>query len=199
MWKVAWESELNQLVKLGTWKVVERPRDKPVIPFGIVLHEKPRSDGQIIKRKARCVAGGHKQEEGVNYWDTFATAAKINSIQIVLAIAVQLDLEIDQIDVVAAYLNSDLEDEVYMEAPLGVLMEGQDGMVCKLLKALYGLKQAGRAWYKRMLKEFLSMGFWVLNSNQSVFIRKHSEGNLVVSVLRHNADTGFGFFPRFVP
>ena len=181
-WQNAWDDELSQLIRLGTWKIVPRPKDKPVIPHGIVLREKPGSDGQIIRRKVRLVAGGHKQEKGINYEETFASAAKINSIRIILAIAAQRDWEVDQIDVVAAYLNSDLEEEVYMEPPPGALAKNQEGMVCRLMKALYGLKQAGRAWYKKMLKDFLQMGFTVSTSDQSVFIRKKSGGVLVVSV-----------------
>jgi len=147
-----------------------------------MLHEKPGPDGQIKRCKVRLVAGGHKQQKGVNYKDTFATAAKINSIWIVLALAAQRDWKIDQVDVVGAYLNSELQEEVYMEAPKGVLLPGEKRSICRLLKALYGLKPAGQAWYKRMLKEFLEMGFVVSLGDQSVFIRKMADRTLVVPV-----------------
>jgi hypothetical protein len=181
-WQAAWDAELAQLEKRGTWKIVPRPKDKPVIPCKPVLREKPGPDGRIERRKVRLVAGGHKQQKGINYDDTFATAAKINSIRAILALAADRDWEIDQVDVVGAYLNSELEEEVYMEAPKGVLPEGEKNLVCRLLKALYGLKQSGRAWYRKMLRDFLEMGFVVSLGDQSVFIRKTKDGILVVPV-----------------
>jgi hypothetical protein len=162
--------------------MVPRPRDKPVIPHLVVVHEKHGPDGEVSQRKVRIVAGGHKQEEGVNVGDTFSSAAKLNTVRVVLAVAAQRDWEVDQVDVVAAYLNSELEEEVYMEPPCGVLKEGDGDLVCLLLKALYGLKQAGRAWYKKMAREFEEMGLIVSQADQSLFISNSTEGSLLVPV-----------------
>src|SRR5215510_7821234 len=111
-------------------------------------------DGEVVKRKVRLVAGGHRQKEGINYTDTFASAARLPTIRTVLALAAQCDWEIDQVDVIGAYLNSELEEEVYMEPPPSVVKHRNRDIVCRLLHTLYGLKQAARAWYKKMVRIF---------------------------------------------
>ena len=92
----------------------------------------------------------------------------------------QHDWEIDQIDVMSAYLNADLEDEVYMEAPDSVLAEGEYRKVCHLQKGLYGLKQAGRRWYDLMAHTFKALGFNISKLDQSVFFR--TKGNETIHV-----------------
>ena len=117
-------------------------------------------------------------KEGYNYDETFATAAKIALIHVLLALAAQRDWEIDQIDVVSAYLNADLEDEVYMEVPNSVLAEREYRKVCHLWKGLYGLKQVGRQWYDLMAHTFKALGFNISKLDQSVFFR--TKGNKTV-------------------
>jgi hypothetical protein len=90
-------------------------------------------------RKVRLVPGWHRQQKEINYDETFATSAWINSIHIVLAVTVQCNWEIDQVDMVVAYLNSTIDEEVFMEPPHGLLKSSDDGRVCQLLKAVYGL------------------------------------------------------------
>ena len=103
----------------------------------------------------RVCGSGDKQEENVNYFEMFVSAAKYNTIRIVFALAAIWGWDIDQIDVVAAYLNSELGDEVYMEAPFGVLSEEEKiEKVCRLLRTIYGLEQAGRQWYKTLAAIF---------------------------------------------
>src|ERR1700730_4503408 len=136
-WRQAYQIELDQLKKLRTWDIISRPVNKPVIPCSYIFKIKLGPAGEVLKYKARVVAGGHRQKKGVNYDETFAAAAKIALIHVLLTLAAQCDWEIDQIDVVSAYLNADLEDEVYMEAPDGVLDEGESGKVCRLRKGLY--------------------------------------------------------------
>jgi hypothetical protein len=123
-----------------------------------------------LKFKARVVAGGHKQIRGINYEETFAAAAKIASIHVVLAYAAQSDWDIDQVDVVAAYLNADLDEEIYMEALPGVLKPHKKGKVVRLLKCIYGLKQAGRKWQKKMSRDLNEMGFEISKVDHSVFV-----------------------------
>jgi hypothetical protein len=169
-WHTAWKAEIDQLESRGTWQIVDRPIDKPVIPSRPIFKQKLGPDGEIQKFKARIVAGGHKQVQGVNYEETFAAAAKIGSIRVVLAHAAQRDWDIDQVDVVGAYLNADLDEEVYMEAPHGVLKPHEKEKVLKLLKCIYGLKQVGRKWQKKMSKDLEEMGFQKSKVDHSVFI-----------------------------
>ena len=181
-WKKAYQIELDQLKRVHTWDIVPRPADKPVIPCGYVFKVKLGPKGEIVKYKARIVAGGHRQTKGTNYNETFAAAAKIASIRVLLALAAQRDWEIDQIDVVGAYLNAKLEDEVYMEPPHGVLNDEERGRVCRLRKGLYGLKQAGRMWYRMMAATFTSLGFKVSKLDQSAFICMEADQNVHVTV-----------------
>jgi hypothetical protein len=181
-WNEAWRSELNQLQDIGTWQIVPRPKDKPVIPCREVLHEKHGPDSTITRRKVRIATGGHRQIENINYTDTFASAAKIATIRIVLALAAQWDWEIDQVDVVAAFLNGKLNEEVYMEAPYGVLPKNDRSRVCHLMRTLYGLKQAGNEWYKEMARVFKLMGFTVSLCDASLFLRFDDKGGMMIPV-----------------
>jgi hypothetical protein len=154
-----------------------------VIPCRPILCHKLAPDGSIAKRKVRLVAGGHKQVKGLNYDETFAAAAKINSIQVILAYAAQRDWEIDQVDVVGAYLNAELDEKVFMEAPPGMLTA--DEMITKvleLLKGLYGLKQAGCLWKRKMTNVFESLGFSMLKIDHSIFFRKRGAEELIIPV-----------------
>ena len=89
------------------------------------------------------MAGGHKQVAGKSFDETFATAVKAPSIQVVLGNAAAQDWEIHHVDMKSTYLNALLKEKVYMQAPPGVLKGNQQGKVCRLLKNLYGLHQAG--------------------------------------------------------
>ena len=149
-WQAAYDYEIAQLQKLGTWELVKLPPGKIPIPHSLVFREKLDADGNIDSWRVRLVAGGHRQTYGVDYDETFATAAKMPSIRVVLANAAQQDWEMHQVDVKSAYLNAPLDEEVYMFPPVGILKPGQERMVCKLKKALYGLKQAGREWQKTL-------------------------------------------------
>src|SRR5262245_30941426 len=181
-WREAWKAELDQLQNMNVWEIVPRPKDKPVIPCREVLHEKHGPDGEVSRRKVRLAAGGHRQKENVNYTDTFASAAKIATIRVVLALAAKWDWEIDQVDVVGVFLNGILEEEVFMEAPFGILKNNDRNMVCRLMRSIYGLKQAGNAWYKRMSGVFKKMGFSVSLCDSSLFFRFNDKGSLIIPV-----------------
>ena len=101
-----------------------------------------------------------RQVEGVNYTETFSAAAKMPSVQVVLANATEHDWEIHHVDIKSTYLNAPLQETVYMKPPHGVLKPGQEGKVCHLLKVLYSLKQAGRVWHQELMRVLVTeLGF----------------------------------------
>ena len=118
--------EIGQLTKLGTWDPVQLLAGKTLIPHSLVFKEKLSANGNINSWCVQLVAGGHRQTYGVNYDKTFAMAAKMPSICMVLGNATQQDWEIYQVDVKSMYLNAPLEEEVYMVPPAGLLKLGQE-------------------------------------------------------------------------
>ena len=99
-----------------------------------------KTDGTVDKYKARLVIKGYRQKEGLDYFDTYSPVTRITSIRMIIAIAALRNLEIHQMDVKTAFLNGDLNEEIYMEQPEGFSSPGQEKKVCKLVKSLYGLK-----------------------------------------------------------
>lgn len=176
-WKAAMADELGQFVKTELYDEVERPRGRKVIGSKWVYKRKLGPDGSVVKYKARLVAQGFTQVEGIDYNETFAPTAKFTTIRSLLALAAKLDLEIDQMDVKSAFLNGELEEEIYMECPPGFSKSVRE--VWRLNKSLYGLKQAGREWYKKVKAEFEALGFTRSNADHGVFY-KNDDGKLVI-------------------
>ena len=114
-----------------------------------VFKRKRKLDGSIDKYKARLVIKGYKQTEGLDYYDTYSPMTRINSIRMVLVISTLRNCEVHQMDVKTAFLNGDLDEEIYMEKPEGFYASGQEKKVSKLVKSLYGLKQAPKQWHEK--------------------------------------------------
>ena len=120
------------------------PPEHKAIPSNKVLRYKQGPDGKINSYRVHIIAGEHRELHGINYTETFSSAAKMPIVQVVLANAAVNDWKIDHIDMKSTYLNPPLKEIMYMKPPGGVLKPGQEGMVCHLLKGLYRLKQAGK-------------------------------------------------------
>ncbi|GJV48735.1 zinc finger, CCHC-type containing protein [Tanacetum coccineum] len=136
-----------------------------------IFKRKLRVDGSIEKFKARLVAKGFTQREGLDYFDTYAPVARTTTIRILIALASINKLIIHQMDVKTAFLNGELEEEVYMEQPEGFVIQGQENKVCKLIKSLYGLKQAPKQWHQKFDQVILSNGFRINESDKCVYSR----------------------------
>ena len=128
-----------------------------------VYRIKYKENGDIDKYKERLVANGFAQKEGIDYEKTFAPTAKWNTIRIVLALAAQNGWKVHQMDVKSAFLNGDLQEDVYMTQPPGFGVPGKENQVCKLVKALYGLQQAPRAWYEKWIPTYRKLVFFVVS------------------------------------
>jgi hypothetical protein len=105
------------------------------------------------------VAKGFVQQEGIDYEEKFSPIAKWNTIQLTLALDAQKGWKVHQMDVKSVFLNGDLQEDVYMQQPLGFKIAGREHKVCKLIKALYGLKKAPQAWYTKMDEYLRKFGF----------------------------------------
>ena len=125
-----------------TWFLTDLPPDYKSIDYEWVLQKKLRTDGSIEKFKARLAVIGCKQIKGVDFFDTYSPVSKVTTIRVLIALACVFNLEIHQMVVKVAFLNGELEEEIYMSQPEGFLELGKEKKVCKLVKSLYGLKQA---------------------------------------------------------
>ena len=173
-WKKAIYQEDRSLIENQVWEIVERPKNKKVIGTRIVLRNKIGGDGEVERRKARVVAKGFTQVQGVDYNESFSPVARLSSLRVLVAISATRKLKITQLDVTTAFLYGEIDTETYIEAPelleetleemsrrdtdpairkaateqLGKLRSGDQ--VCKLNRAIYGLKQAGRQWHEKL-------------------------------------------------
>ena len=159
LWYNAMKDELDSMKSNEVWDLVELPKGVQAIGCKWVYKTKRDSLGNIERYKARLVAKGFTQKEGIDYTETFSLVSKKDSLRIILALVAHLDLELQQMDVKTAFLNSDIEEEVYMKQPEGFSSREGEHLVCKLKKSIYGLKQASRQWYYKFHGVITSFGF----------------------------------------
>jgi hypothetical protein len=171
-WRRAMDSEMDSIGKAGTWTLVPPPAGRSAIGCKWVFRTKRGADGSVIKHKARLVAKGFLQRYGVDYEETYAPVARYPSIRAILALAAHHDWLLHQMDVRSAYLNGELEEDIYMEQPEGYVAVGQEQLVCKLSKALYGLKQAGRTWHTKIDIALKRQQFTALDADHCVYVRR---------------------------
>ncbi|GMP38743.1 hypothetical protein CsSME_00009881 [Camellia sinensis var. sinensis] len=179
-WKLAMIEEMKALRKNGTWELTELPTGKRPVGCKWVYTVKHKADGSIERYKARLVAKGFTQTYGIDYQETFAPVAKMNSVRVLLSLAANLDWPLYQFDVKNAFLHGDLEEEVYMDIPPGFENHQTEGKVCKLRKSLYGNDSGEIPLLKKYLaKEFeikdlgslkYFLGIEVARSKDGIFI-----------------------------
>ncbi|GKA04609.1 retrovirus-related pol polyprotein from transposon TNT 1-94 [Tanacetum coccineum] len=161
-WIVAMQEELNQFIANDVWELVPQPRNMKIIGTKWVFRNKLDENGIVSQNKARLVAQGYNQQEGIDYDETYAPVARLESIRILLAYACALDFKLFQNGEFgfffikkSAFLNGFINEEVYVAQPPGFIDFEKPDHVYKLKKALYGLKQAPKAWhYGRLLGLF---------------------------------------------
>ncbi|WJZ90882.1 hypothetical protein VitviT2T_009997 [Vitis vinifera] len=181
-WMIAMQEELNQFERSEVWELVPRPSNQSVIGTKWVFRNKMDENGIIVRNKARLVAQGYNQEEGIDYEETFAPVARLEAIRMLLAFACFKDFILYQMDVKSAFLNGFINEEVYVEQPPGFQSFNFPNHVFKLKKALYGLKQAPRAWYERLSKFLLKKGFKMGKIDTTLFIKTKEKDMLLVQI-----------------
>ena len=182
LWVEAMEAEMKSQIAAHTFDIVDLPQGRHAIGGKWVYRTKRGPNGEIVKYKARWVAQGFAQKYGIDYNETFAPVARFDSIRALLALVAHHDWELHQMDVKSAYLNGDLEEELYMKQPTGFVAPGTEGMVCRLNKSLYGLKQAGRTWNKRIDVELKAHGFAPIDADPCVYAYKRGSVVLIISL-----------------
>lgn len=176
------KNEINTLQENKTWILVPRPSNKQVLTNRWVYKTTKNENGEITKYKARLVARGHVQKFGIDYEEVFAPVARYEIVRALLAASVNEEMFVHQMDVVAAYVQGNLSDEVYMEQPVFFVSAGNEEKVCKLLRPLYGLKQAGCEWYKKLDEFITSVGGKRTIADPCVYVFGKGDDRVIVIV-----------------
>ena len=161
--------------------IISRPTPG-FIPIGskFIFNRKLKVDETLEKFKAMLVAKGFKQKEGLNYFDTCATVARIATIRTLIALTSIYNFEIHQMDVKTTFLNGELEEKIYMHQPEGFVFPNYERKVCKLIKSLYGLKQAPKQWHEKIDKAVIANGFKIHNSDKCLYSKFHENQGVII-------------------
>jgi len=181
-WVVAIQDKLNQFTRNDVWSLVPKIDAMNVIGTKWVFRNKMDENGNIVRNKARLVAEGYNQEEGIDFDETYALVARLEAVRLLLAYACMCNFKLSQMDVKSAFLNGFLNEEVYVSQPPGFEDHLYPNHVFKLKKALYGLKQAPRQWYERLSNLLLSKRYARGVVDKTLFIRKHASDVILVQV-----------------
>ena len=174
--------ELEQIEKNNTWELVPRPKDKNVIGTKWIFKNKLNENGDVIRNEVRLVYKGYAQQEGIDFEETFAPVARLEAIRMFLALSSFQNFKVFQINMKSAFLNGDLDEEVYIEQLDGLTLGNDPKLVCRLKKALYGLKQALRAWYYRLDKYLHQQGFIKGSTDNNLYIKIDNDELLILVV-----------------
>jgi len=178
-WILAMKEELNQFQRNDVWDLVPKPHQKNIIGTKWVFRIKLNEQGEVTRNKARLVARGYSQQEGIDYIETFAPVASLEAIRLLLSYFVNHGIILYQMDVKSAFLNGVIEEEVYVKQTPGFEDLKHPDHVYKLKKSLYGLKQAPGAWYDR-LSNFLIKNDFKRGQVDTTLFRRTLEKDILV-------------------
>ncbi|GJW93594.1 retrovirus-related pol polyprotein from transposon TNT 1-94 [Tanacetum coccineum] len=181
-WIESMQEELNEFECLSVWELVPRSAKVMVITLKWIYKVKLDELGGILKNKARLVAHGYRQEEGIHFEESFASVARLEAIRIFIVFAAHMNMVVYQKDVKIAFLNGNMREEVYVSQPNGVVDPDNPNHVYKLKKALYGLKQAPRVWYDMLSSFLISQDFSKGSVDPTLFIRMDGKEILLVQI-----------------
>ncbi|KAH9801429.1 hypothetical protein KPL71_001026 [Citrus sinensis] len=181
-WIMAMQEELNQFERNNVWELVSNPEHQSIIGTKWVFRNKMDESGVVVRNKARLVAQGYNKEEEIDFDETFAPVARLESIRMLLAYACHKEFILYQMDVKSAFLNGYIMEEVYVKQPPGFENEKFSDHVYKLSKAMYGLKQAPRAWYDKLKNFLLDNDFSMGKADTTIFVKHKNQDILIVQI-----------------
>jgi hypothetical protein len=181
-WVNVMHEELENFERNQVWTLVDPLRDVNVIGTKWVFKNKQGEDGEVVRNKARLVAQGYSQVEGLDFGETFAPVTLLEAIMILLAFAASKGFKLYPMDVKRDFLNGVIQEEVYVRQPLGFESPKYPDRVYKFLKALYGLKQASQAWYVRLKIFLLEHGYVMGSVDKTLFTLNHGTDFLLVQI-----------------
>jgi hypothetical protein len=181
-WVSAMNDELHQFTRNDVCTLVPHPAELSIIGTKWIFKNKTDEHGIVVRNKASLIAQGYTQIDGVDFDETFALVARLESIRILLSIACHLGFKLYQMDVKSAFLNGVFQEEVYVEQPKGFQDPHHPHHVYKLKKALYGPKQAPRAWYERLTTYLLAKGFIRRQADRTLFIKNQGTHKLIAQI-----------------
>ncbi|GJW16413.1 retrovirus-related pol polyprotein from transposon TNT 1-94 [Tanacetum coccineum] len=199
-WIESMQDELNHFERLQVWELVPRPEEKNIIALKWLWKNKCDAENIVVRNKTRLVAKGYRQEEGIDFEESFAPVARLEAVRMFIAYAAHKNITIFQMDVKTAFLNGPLKDEVYVSQPEGFINPEFPDHVYRLKKALYGLKQAPHAWYDKLSSFLIEHGFTKGIIEPNLFTRRHGGDILLVQVYVDDIifrSTNPGFSKRF--
>jgi hypothetical protein len=181
-WVNSMHDELENFERNQVWTLVDPLRDVNVIGTKWVFKNKQGEDGEIASNKARLIAQGFSQVEGLDHGETFAPIARLEAIRILLAFAASNRFKLYHVDVKTIFLNGVIQEEVFLRQPRGFENPKYPNRVYKISKALYGLKQAPRAWCARLKTFLLEHGHVMGSVDKTLFTLNHGTNFLLVQI-----------------
>lgn len=179
-WRAAMDEEISSLARNETWTLVALPKNRKLVDTKWVYQKKSATENEDMRFKARLVARGFSQKYGIDYLETFSPVAKFSSVRAILSIAAAEKLNIMQFDVKTAFLNGNIEEEIYVQQPKGY--NDNSGRVCKLQKSLYGLKQSSRCWNKTFTKLLRDFDLRPSDADLCVFVNHRHNKKIILAI-----------------
>ena len=178
-WLKAMQEELVAHQQNGTWELAALPKGRKVVGSKWVFKVKRNERDDIVKFKARLVAQGYTQHQGVDFDEVFAPVTRQSTLRVFLTVATKRKLVVQHWDVKTAYLNGTLEEEIYMRQPPGHLAPGKEELVCRLRRSIYGLRQSARCWNRKLNEVLTKLGFKAAEADPCLY-RKQQGGTTVL-------------------
>jgi transposase InsO family protein len=170
-WILATDEEINSLVENNTWELVPLPPNRRALKNKWVFRIKRDADGNITRYKARLCICGYSQQHGIDYDEIYSPVVRNESVRILLSLIASRKMHAHQMDVVCAFLNGRLKEEIYMQQPPGYEDPNNPNCVCRLLTNLYGLKQAPRVWHSTIDPYLQSLGYKALDADPCIYFK----------------------------